>query len=65
MVDTILGAAIGVGVSLAFPASRLVDARQTLERLADSVAGVLESMGAGLQQTWSTEQTEDWRRRLE
>jgi hypothetical protein len=61
-VDTILGAAIGVGVSLAFPASRLVDARQTLERLASSVAGVLEAMGAGLQETWSTEETEVWRR---
>ena len=62
-IDTALGAAVGVGVSLVLPASRLVDARQTLDHLADSVAGVLESMGSGLQQTWSTEQTEDWRRR--
>jgi uncharacterized membrane protein YgaE (UPF0421/DUF939 family) len=62
VVDTVLGAAIGVGVSLVFPASRLVDARQTLERLADSTAKVLESMGAGLQETWSIEQTEAWRR---
>ena len=29
-VDTVLGAAVGVGVSLVLPASRLVDARQTL-----------------------------------
>ncbi len=62
-IDTALGAAVGVAVSLVLPASRLVDARQTLDRLADSVAGVLESMGSGLQQTWSTEQTEDWRSR--
>ena len=45
------------------PASRLVDARQTLDRLADSLGDVLETMGAGLQQPWSTDQTEDWRRR--
>jgi uncharacterized membrane protein YgaE (UPF0421/DUF939 family) len=63
VIDTALGAAVGVGVSLVLPASRLVDARQTLDRLADSVAGVLEAMGSGLQKTWSTEQTEDWRRR--
>ena len=62
VVDTIIGAAVGVGISLVFPASRLVDARQTLDRLADSVAKVLESMGAGLQETWSIEQTEAWRR---
>ena len=62
VVDTIVGATVGVGISLVFPASRLVDARQTLDRLADSVANVLESMGAGLQETWSIEQTEAWRR---
>ena len=60
--DTVIGAAIGVVVSLVLPASRLVDARQTLERLADSIAGVLEAMGSGLQQSWSAEQTADWRR---
>jgi hypothetical protein len=60
--DTLIGAAIGVAVSLLLPASRLVDARQTLERLASSLGAVLESMGSGLQQPWSTEQTEDWRR---
>ena len=57
-----LGAAVGVVVSLVLPASRLVDARQTLDRLADSLGGVLETMGAGLQQPWSTDQTEEWRR---
>jgi hypothetical protein len=44
------------------PASRLVDARQTLRRLADGIEGVLETMGSGLQQPWSTDQTEAWRR---
>jgi uncharacterized membrane protein YgaE (UPF0421/DUF939 family) len=61
-VDTIIGAAVGIGVSLVFPASRVVDARQTLERLGASLGGVLETMGSGLQQPWSTEQTADWRR---
>ena len=60
--DTLLGAAVGVAVSLVLPASRLVDARQTLDRLADGLEGVLETMGSGLQQPWSTDQTEDWRR---
>ena len=53
--DTVLGAAVGVGVSLVLPASRLVDARQTLDRLAGSLGGVLETMGSGLQQPWSTD----------
>ena len=56
------GAAVGVVVSLVLPASRLVDAGQTLERLADSVGGVLEAMGSGLHESWSTEQIADWRR---
>jgi uncharacterized membrane protein YgaE (UPF0421/DUF939 family) len=62
-IDTVLGAAVGVVVSLVLPASRLVDARQTLQRLAVSLGDVLDAMGAGLQQAWSTEQTEEWRRR--
>jgi hypothetical protein len=49
-------------VALVLPASRLVDARQTLERLADNIGGVLEAMGSGLQQSWSAEQAADWRR---
>jgi len=61
VIDTIIGAAIGVVVSLAFPASRLVDARQTIDRLAESLANALDTMGIGLQQSWSTEQTESWR----
>jgi uncharacterized membrane protein YgaE (UPF0421/DUF939 family) len=60
--DTLLGAAVGIAVSLVLPASRLVDARQTLRRLADGLEGVLETMGSGLQQPWSTDQTEAWRR---
>ena len=60
--DTVIGAVVGVVVTLVLPASRLVDARQTLERLADSIGAELETMGSGLQQRWSTEQTADWRR---
>ncbi len=61
-VDTILGAAVGVGVSLVLPASRLVDARQTLDRLAAGLGELLEKMGAGLEQPWAIDETEDWRR---
>ena len=61
-VDTVIGAAVGVIVSVVLPASRLVDARQTLERLAASLGDVLETMGSGLQQPWSTDQTAEWRR---
>ena len=60
--ETVLGAAVGVAVSLVLPASRLVDASQTLERLGTSLGGVLEAMGAGLHQPWSTDQTAEWRR---
>jgi hypothetical protein len=61
--DTILGASVGVVVSLVLPASRLVDAHQTLERLAEGLGSVLEAMGTGVQQEWATNQTEEWRRR--
>ena len=61
-VGTVIGAVVGVVVSLVLPASRLVDARQTLERLADRIGGVLEAMGSGLHESWSTEQTAEWRR---
>jgi uncharacterized membrane protein YccC len=60
---TLLGAAIGVVVSLLLPASRLVDARQTLDRLGANLGDVLDEMGKGLEQSWSTDQTEEWRRR--
>ncbi len=43
--DTLLGAAVGIAVSLVLPASRLVDARQTLHRLADGLEGVLDDDG--------------------
>ena len=61
-VDTIIGAAVGIVVSLVLPASRLVDARQTLERLGTSLGDVLDTMGSGLQEPWSADQTTDWRR---
>jgi hypothetical protein len=60
---TVMGAAVGVVVSLVLPASRLVDARQTLDRLAASLGDVLDTMGTGLAQPWSTDQTAEWRRR--
>jgi hypothetical protein len=60
--DTVLGAAVGVVVSLGLPASRLVGSRQALDQLARSLGGLLESMGAGLRDPWSAEQTADWRR---
>jgi uncharacterized membrane protein YgaE (UPF0421/DUF939 family) len=61
-VDTVIGAAVGIVVSLVLPASRLVDARQTLERLSASLGDALDTMGSGLQQPWSTDQTAEWRR---
>ena len=53
---------MGVGVPRLLPASRLVDVCQTLDRLSSGLADVLESMGKGLQQPWSANQTEEWRR---
>jgi uncharacterized membrane protein YgaE (UPF0421/DUF939 family) len=60
--DTLIGAAVGVAVSLVLPASRLVDARQTIDRLAESLGVSLDRMGQGLQHEWATMQTEAWRR---
>jgi uncharacterized membrane protein YgaE (UPF0421/DUF939 family) len=61
-VDTLIGAAVGIAVSLAFPASRLVDARQTLTRLTDGIGDTLDEMGRGLQEQWTEVQTTEWRR---
>ena len=41
--ETVVGAAIGVAVSLILPASRLVDASHTLHRLAVGLGGVLDA----------------------
>ena len=43
--DTLIGAAVGIVVSLVLPASRVVDARQGLERLADNLGGVARDDG--------------------
>lgn len=61
--DTLIGAVIGVGVSLALPASRLLEGRQNLERLATGLRDTLREIAVGLQHDWSTEQTQEWRRR--
>ena len=56
-IDTLIGAAVGVAVSLAFPASRLIDGRQTLNRLAEGIGDSLDAMGHGLEEPWSSDQT--------
>lgn len=60
--DTVLGAVVGVAVSFVLPASSVVEARQAIERLARGISNVLTAMGGGLQEPWSTAQTEEWRR---
>jgi Aromatic acid exporter family member 1 len=59
--DTVLGAFVGVAVSLALPASRRDDARESMRRLASVIGDELEAMGEGLCATWSTSQTAEWR----
>ena len=59
--DTVLGAAVGVAVSLALPASRVEDARGSMRRLATVLDEQLGAMGGELGATWSTEQTAEWR----
>jgi uncharacterized membrane protein YgaE (UPF0421/DUF939 family) len=61
-VDTLIGAAVGVAVSLLLPASRRVDARQTLDRLADGLEHTLDTMGQGLGESWTRDDTSEWRR---
>jgi uncharacterized membrane protein YgaE (UPF0421/DUF939 family) len=60
--DTVIGAAVGVVISLLLPASRRDDARHSLERLGDSLGTLLEAMATELHRPWSTGQTEEWRR---
>ena len=59
--DTVLGAAVGVAVTFALPASRVNDARESMRRLADVLGDELDAMGTGLGNTWSTVQTAEWR----
>jgi hypothetical protein len=61
--STIIGAGIGVAISLALPASRVKDARQTLERLGATLSEILEAMSAGVSAPWTPSQTSDWRRK--
>jgi hypothetical protein len=60
--DTLIGAGVGVAVSLLLPASRLVDARQTLERLGDGLGGELATMGTAIADPWTATQSREWRR---
>jgi hypothetical protein len=60
--NTLIGAAVGLAISVLLPASRLHDATQTLGRLTDGLADVLHEMATGLREPWSSEQTREWRR---
>jgi uncharacterized membrane protein YgaE (UPF0421/DUF939 family) len=61
--DTLIGAAVGVVVSVVWPPSRLVDAGQALDRLGSELTDVLTVMAAGLREPWSAAETLEWRRR--
>lgn len=61
--NAVIGAGVGAVVSLALPASRLKDARQTIERLGSALGGVLEAMGKGVREPWTSKQTAEWRRK--
>lgn len=58
---TVIGASVGVAVSLALPASRVKDGRETLGRLSESTAHLLDAIAEALTGTWSLEQTAEWR----
>jgi uncharacterized membrane protein YccC len=60
--DTVIGALLAVAVTFALPASRVVDARQTLERLAAGLGDALTTMGTAVVEPWGTDQSRDWRR---
>jgi uncharacterized membrane protein YccC len=57
MLDTLIGAIVGVVVALVLPVSRASQARQTLKHLGDGLQASLSTMGAGLQEPWSTQQS--------
>jgi uncharacterized membrane protein YgaE (UPF0421/DUF939 family) len=61
IIDTIVGAAVGVAVSVVLPASRVVDARQTLDRLGGRLGSLLDTMGDGLSRPLTVERTTAWR----
>jgi hypothetical protein len=58
---TVIGAAVGVAVSLALPASRVKDGRETLARLGAASADLLDQVGDALRGSWGLEQTAEWR----
>jgi uncharacterized membrane protein YgaE (UPF0421/DUF939 family) len=61
--NAVIGAGVGAVVSLALPASRLKDVRQTFERLGSTLGEVLQGMGKGVREPWTSKQTEEWRRK--
>ncbi len=61
--NTVIGAGVGAAVSLALPASRVKDARQTIQRLGTTLGDVLRTVSAGLREPWTTKQTTEWRRK--
>jgi uncharacterized membrane protein YccC len=62
VVDTVIGASVGVVVALVLPSSRVADARDTVRRLSETLVGLLGDLGSALTVGWSTEQTRQWRR---
>jgi uncharacterized membrane protein YgaE (UPF0421/DUF939 family) len=60
--DTVIGAVVGVVVSVVWPPSRLVDAGQALDRLGSELRDVLTVTAAGLREPWSAAETLAWRR---
>jgi len=62
-VNTVIGAGVGAAVSIVLPASRLKSARQNLGRLGGTLGDVLDAMGSGLRQTWTSRETSEWRRK--
>jgi uncharacterized membrane protein YgaE (UPF0421/DUF939 family) len=62
MVDTLLGGIVGIAISFGLPVSRARQAREVFSRLGDGLSASLKEMASGLQEPWSTEQTENWRR---
>jgi hypothetical protein len=60
--QTALGAAIGAGVTLLLPISRVAELRRTLAARAHLVSGVWALIAAGLATSWSTDDATGWRR---
>jgi hypothetical protein len=61
--ETLVGAAVGVLVSLILPRTYVGPAGDAIDRLADELSGLLRDVAKGLEKEWNRDRAMDWLKR--